>query len=111
MPNLYHPLPAAQAEEQFTELLSRSGVKVERIVSTGQASSAGFWYDQAHTEWVLLLAGAAGVEFEGEPEVRALQPGDYLEIAPHQRHRIAWTQAAPPTVWLAVHLAEAPPKR
>jgi cupin 2 domain-containing protein len=105
MPNLYDPLPARQAEEQFTELLTRPGVRIERIVSTGQVSDPGFWYDQAHTEWVLLLAGAAAVEFEGESAPRTLRPGDHLEIAPHQRHRIAWTQAEPPTVWLAVHLA------
>jgi cupin 2 domain-containing protein len=107
MANLYDPLPPAGAEEHFTELLARPGVRIERIISTGQASSPGFWYDQAHTEWVLLLQGAAGVEFEGEAAPRDLRPGDTLEIAPHQRHRIAWTQAGPPTVWLAVHLAEA----
>jgi cupin 2 domain-containing protein len=106
--NLYDPLPPAGSEEHFSEILSRPGVKIERIVSTGQASGPGFWYDQAHTEWVLLLQGAAGIEFEGEAAPRILRPGDHIEIAPHQRHRIAWTQAAPPTVWLAVHLAERP---
>lgn len=106
MPNLYDPLPAPGAEEHFTDLLTRPGVKIERIVSTGQASSSGFWYDQAHTEWVLLLQGAAAVEFEGEAAPRELAPGDHLEIAPHQRHRIVRTQASPPTIWLAVHLAE-----
>ena len=105
MANLYNPLPPAGEEEHFTDLLTRPGVKIERIVSTGQASAEGFWYDQAHTEWVVLLAGAAAVEFEGEIAPRQLKPGDYLEIAPHQRHRIVGTQAEPPTVWLAVHLA------
>ncbi|HEY4370868.1 MAG TPA: cupin domain-containing protein [Burkholderiales bacterium] len=105
MANLYHPLPPAGAEEHFTDLLTRPGVKIERIVSTGQASAPGFWYDQEHTEWVLLLQGAAVVEFEGEAAPRRLGPGDHLEIAPRRRHRIVSTQASPPTVWLAVHLA------
>jgi hypothetical protein len=34
-------------------------LRVERIVSLGQASAPGFWYDQAEGEWVLVLAGAA----------------------------------------------------
>jgi cupin 2 domain-containing protein len=40
-------LPADTVEEQFVELLSRPGLKIARIVSTGQASPLGFWYDQA----------------------------------------------------------------
>jgi cupin 2 domain-containing protein len=104
--NLFADLPAlaGNAQEQFTELLSRPGCRIERIVSTGQASPEGYWYDQAQTEWVLLLQGAAGLRFEDEAQARALQPGDVIEIAPHRRHRVTWTQAAPPTVWLAVHL-------
>jgi cupin 2 domain-containing protein len=103
--NLFADLPQGAAEEQFTELLSRPGVRIERIVSTGQASPPGFWYDQPHTEWVVVLQGAAKLEFEGEAQVRSLVPGEFAEIVPHQRHRVAWTQAQPPTIWLAVHLA------
>ena len=93
-------------EEQFTDLLARPGCRIERIVSTGQASSPGFWYDQAHAEWVVLLKGEARLRFEDEPYVRLLKPGDYVEIAPHRRHRVESTQATPPTVWLAVHMGE-----
>ena len=32
-----------------------------------------------------------------------LKPGDYVHIPAHARHRVAWTDAAQPTVWLAVH--------
>ena len=35
-------------------------------------------------------------------EVRLLRPGDWLDIAPHRRHRVDWTDPATPTVWLAV---------
>ena len=105
MGNLYDDLPAGATEEVFTELLARPGVRIERIVSTGQASPPEFWYDQAHTEWVVLLQGAARLRFEDEPDSRALKPGDYVEIAPHRRHRLGWTDPAQMTVWLAVHLA------
>jgi len=52
---------------------------------------------------VLLLAGAARLWLDGSGE-QALTPGDALLIPAHARHRVTWTQAEPPTVWLAVHL-------
>lgn len=94
------PAPGAQAE-QFVELLSRPGLRIERIVSTGQASPPGFWYDQPQGEWVLLLQGEASLAFEDEPAPRRLEAGDFVDIAPHRRHRVEST--ATPTVWLAVH--------
>ena len=30
-------------------------------------------------------------------------PGDYVHIPAHRRHRVAWTDPAQATVWLAVH--------
>src|SRR5712671_843401 len=57
--NLLSPLPDARTAEQVATLLTRPGLRVERIVSLGQASPPGFWYDQAEGEWVLVLAGAA----------------------------------------------------
>jgi cupin 2 domain-containing protein len=101
--NLFADLPTSAAEEEFTTLLTLPGARVERIVSTGQASPPGFWYDQDETEFVILLAGAAGLLFEGERAPRILHPGDYVEIPPHVRHRVEWTDAIQPTVWLAVH--------
>jgi len=100
--NLLKDLPASLPEELFTVLAEAGGVRVERIVSTGHASPAGFWYDQDLAEFVLLVEGAAGLELEGEP-VRTLNPGDWLVIPAHARHRVAWTAPDRPTVWLAVH--------
>jgi cupin 2 domain-containing protein len=96
-------LPADTVEEQFVELLSRPGLKIARIVSTGQASPLGFWYDQAQGEWVVVLAGEAQLRFEDEPEPRRLTPGDFIDIPPHRRHRVQWTHPGQPTVWLAIH--------
>lgn len=101
--NLFDPLPAPSAEETFTELLSRPGVRIERIVSTGQATPVDAPYDQAHDEWVLLLQGAAGLWLDGDGE-RVLRPGDHLLIPARCRHRVTWTAGDGPTVWLAVHL-------
>jgi len=101
--NLLADVPADRAAERFDALLARPGLKIERIVSNGQASPPGFWYDSAQDEWVLLLSGGAGLHIEGEAQARRLLPGDWLHLPAHCRHRVAWTDAAQPSVWLAVH--------
>jgi cupin 2 domain-containing protein len=101
--NLFADAPQDRVEEQFTELLRTPNVKIERIVSSGQASPPGFWYDQDWPEWVIVLTGSAGLLLEGEAAPRILKPGDYVHIPAHARHRVAWTDAEVTTVWLAVH--------
>ena len=64
MINLFDDLPTHTHEEIVTELLSRKGVRIERIVSTGQSTPADKPYDQDHDEWVLLLTGSAGLWIE-----------------------------------------------
>lgn len=105
MPNIFHDLPAKAAEEALSDLLVRPGIRIERIVSTGQASPPDFWYDQPHDEWVIVLSGSAGLLVEGEPEA-VLRPGDYVFLPAHCRHRVRWTADDEPTVWLAVHIGE-----
>jgi cupin 2 domain-containing protein len=100
--NLLAPLPDADTAERVDTLLTRPGVRIERIVSRGQASPPGFWYDQPEPEWVLVLAGGARLRFADETEARILGPGDWVDIAPHRRHRVDWTDPAVPTVWLAI---------
>lgn len=102
-PNLFAAVPGGLSEEQVVALLLRPGLRIERIVSTGQSSAPGFWYDQDWDEWVVLLAGRAAVRFAGEAEPRVLAPGSYLHIPAHLRHRVEWTSNVPPAVWLAVH--------
>jgi cupin 2 domain-containing protein len=100
--NLLQGLPDAAQGEVFEALVRTGDVLVERIVSQGQASPPGVWYEQSRAEWVLLLQGAARLEWENGEQV-ALQPGDYVLIAAGRRHRVAWTERAGPTVWLALH--------
>lgn len=102
--NLFAGLSPEGADERFEELLCRGPVRVERIVSHGQASPPGFWYDQPWHEWVVVLRGRAGLELEGEPEVVELGPGDFVDLPAHRRHRVAWTSSEGPTIWLAVHV-------
>jgi cupin 2 domain-containing protein len=101
--NLFANVPTRLDKEETAILAELSGARIERIVSTGQVSPPGLWYDQDRTEWVILLAGSAGLLMEGEAAPRILAPGDYLEIPPNCRHCVEWTAADRPTVWLAVH--------
>jgi len=101
--NVFAALPPPSADEAFATLASRPGLRIERIVSRGHANPPGFWYDQPHGEWVLVLAGEARLRFEDEAEPRRLRPGDFVDIAPHRRHRVEWTDLTSPTIWLAVH--------
>ncbi|BAP55680.1 cupin [Thioploca ingrica] len=93
-----------QSEQEIIEkLLTHTHFTLERIVSTGQATPAGQWYDQEQDEWVILLSGSAGLLFAEENIIRVLHPGDYIHIKAHQRHRVEWTDSSQPTVWLALH--------
>ncbi|AFK56610.1 cupin domain-containing protein [Tistrella mobilis] len=103
MPNLLSPLPPRSIDEAFTEILTRPGIRIERIVSWGQATPEGEWYDQGWDEWVLLLTGSAGLLIEGQGET-VLGPGDHVMLPARLRHRVSWTDDHQPTVWLAVHL-------
>ncbi|MGA1197849.1 MAG: cupin, partial [Candidatus Latescibacterota bacterium] len=67
MKNLFdlpNPLPN---QEQFDDLIPDQGVKIERIISTGQTTPNGEWYDQDRDEWVILLQGQATLEYESGP--------------------------------------------
>jgi cupin 2 domain-containing protein len=101
--NLRRDLPERGAAEVFDVLLERPTLRIERIVSTGQATPEGEWCDQANDEFVLLVSGTARLRIEGETEDRALEEGDWIFLPAHCRHRVTWTQAAPPTISLAVH--------
>ena len=102
--NLKRDLPARPLPDEVVGLLlDRPGLRIERIVSTGQATPEGQWYDQETDEWVLVVAGAARLRIEDEVTDRELGEGDWIFLPAHCRHRVTWTRAEPPTVWLAVH--------
>lgn len=101
--NIMDGLPPAPLPEELVEVLASSGgTRIERIVSTGQASPEGFWYDQDLHEWVMIVAGQARIEYDDGRSPAVLAAGDHLLIPAHRRHRVAWTDPDTPTVWLAV---------
>ena len=77
---LFEGAPEDMREEHVACLVEARHVRIERIVSLAQKSPPGFWYDQPWAEWVVVLAGSAGLRFEGEAEVKVLSEGDYILI-------------------------------
>ena len=101
--NIFTNLPQKQTEESWETILEGQGYRLERICSQGHTSPPDFWFDRNHGEWVILLSGAARLQFEEEEEIK-LVPGDYLFIHPHERHRVTWTSPDEVTVWLALNV-------
>lgn len=93
---------SASTGEVFETIAESGDVKIERIISTGQTTPEGEWYDQDRDEWVILLKGTAMLEVEGAAPV-TLNPGDYLMLPAHCRHRVTQTSVDPECIWLAVH--------
>jgi cupin 2 domain-containing protein len=107
--NLGRDLPLRPlADEIMDTLLDRPGLRIERIVSTGQTTQEGKWYDQETDEWVLVVKGAARLRIEGEDKDRDLAEGDFILLPAHCRHRVTWTQSEPPMVWLAIYISAKP---
>lgn len=100
--NLFENVSEGCPEEIIESLVNSRHARIERIVSNGQSSPPGFWYDQDEVEWVLLLQGSAQLEFAPDARIVDMKPGDTITIEPRQRHRVVMTSSTEPTIWLAV---------
>ena len=100
-------LPARLPQNEWLDtLLQRGDIRIERIISTGQSSPPGFWYDQTEDEWVAVLQGNAALEW-ADGTVQELTTGDYQLIPAGRKHRVARTSAEPPCIWLAIFMSPA----
>ena len=99
--NIFADVGAMSGEEEFATILEDPALKIERIVSHSHSSPDGFWYDQSDDEWVIVLRGAAALEF-ADGELVEMHEGDYFIIPRHVRHRVRRTSDE--TIWLAVHI-------
>ena len=88
--------------EFFEDIVRTPELLIERIVSTGQVTPAGEWYDQAKDEWVILVSGTAVIRF-GTGTLVNLASGDHLFIPAHCKHRVEETSKSPPCFWIAIH--------
>lgn len=98
--NIFADLPQQLPKEVVQTLIQAADVRIERIISHGHASAPDFWYDQPQHEWVIVLKGAARLQFEdGMVEMKV---GDFINIPAFKKHRVDWTTPDEPTVWLGV---------
>jgi len=94
-------LPSGDSEI-FETLLRTDKIQIERIISKGQVTPPGKWYNSDRDEWVMLIQGNATLEFDQGQQIH-LSAGDYLLIPAHQKHRVTFTSENPHCLWLAVH--------
>lgn len=96
-------IPDILPDEEVSEpLIADRGILIERIISTGQSSPPGFWYEQELDEWVVLLQGKSQLLWENGRNL-TMGPGDWVFLPAGERHRVEWTSVNPPCIWLAVH--------
>lgn len=101
--NVFSNIPESFPEEIFETILENGRFKLERILSCGQSTPAGEWYDQEKNEWVILLKGRAGLRFKNEEKIIEMTAGDHILIPAHKKHRVEWTHETQNTIWLALH--------
>jgi len=102
MQNIYELTQGLNHLEIFEQIVSGKNIQIERIVSTGQTTTSGQWYDQELDEWVILLQGEAELAYADNTRIK-LKAGNYLLIPAHTKHRIEYTSIEPPCIWLAVY--------
>ena len=102
MANIFELPSSLPNKELFESLVFTDDIKIERIISTGQVTPSGEWYDQDRDEWVILLQGEAVLSYDNGSIIK-LVAGDYLSIPAHQKHRVEDTSFEPPCIWLAIH--------
>ena len=88
-------------EELFEALVDNDNVLVEKVVSTGQITPEGEWYDQERDEWLIVFQGEGKLGYEDGSHIK-LTTGDYLFIPAHQKHRVEYTSTEPPCIWLTI---------
>ena len=94
--NLY-ATPTPPQGEHFETLLEHHNTRLEVITSADAIHSTQ--YVQTQDEWVVLLAGEASLNVNGE--VIALRAGDYVFLAAGLPHQVMHTSQG--ARWLALH--------
>jgi cupin 2 domain-containing protein len=102
MANIFNFPSQFSEQEVFEPLLRGKNISIERIISTGQVTPPGEWYDQDRDEWVTILQGEAILGYADGSTIQ-LKVGDYVFLPTHLKHRVEYTSTEPPCIWLAVH--------
>ena len=104
MNNLLANIPTALTEEIVQVLVESPGVRIERIVSRGQTTARGNWYDQPDQEWVLLLQAQRGCALPIKTNQSRWGPATMSTFQPTASIG-SNGPANQPTIWLAIHFS------
>jgi cupin 2 domain-containing protein len=88
-------------DELIETLWASDKISFKRIISTGQTTPIGEWYDQKQNEWLIVLQGSGELSYEDNSRIK-LTKGDYIFIPAHQKHRVEYTSIEPPCIWLTI---------
>ncbi|MFM2311655.1 MAG: hypothetical protein RLZZ04_931 [Cyanobacteriota bacterium] len=99
--NIFELPEKLPATELFETLWHDDQISFKRIISTGQTTPVGEWYDQEQNEWLIVLQGSGELSYEDNSRIK-LTTGDYLFIPAHQKHRVEYTSTEPTCIWLTV---------
>ncbi len=104
MKNLFENIILDKKNEEFIEILKKTNIRIERIVSNGQVSEKDFWYIQEENEFVIILEGEAILELYNEQHNKEiiLKKGMFYNIAKGLKHRVKYTSLKEATIWIAV---------
>jgi len=80
MKNLLKNIPDNLPDEFFETLVKNDHIHIERIISKGHTPPEEGWHDQDKNEFVLLLKGAARLEFEEGRVVRLSSHTGHLSL-------------------------------
>ena len=89
---------APSSGESISVLASGPGWRVEQILTGALSAPIEDLLD--HDEWVVVLAGGAVLDVDGE--ALTMTEGDWVHLRAGVPHRVRATE--PPTSWLAVHV-------
>ncbi|MGL4333182.1 MAG: hypothetical protein ACRCZQ_02355 [Bacteroidales bacterium] len=103
--NIYDAI-TPENNQEITDILLRSAgangamnLRIERIVSNGEASPPDFWYDQDFNEWCCLVHGCAVLQTELQEEI-VLSKGDSCFLSRHLKHRVS--EVSDDAIWITV---------
>jgi cupin 2 domain-containing protein len=99
--NIYENIPGWFPDEKTDVLYENPDCRIERVLSYGQATPEGKWYDQEEQEWIVLLEGTAKLLMFPDEEI-FMRKGDTFFIEARRRHRVVFTSENPACVWLCI---------
>ncbi len=77
MQNIYELPQELNHLEKFEQIAHGKNIQIERIISTGQTTPSGQWYDQEFDEWVILLQGEAELSYDDDTGLK-LKAGEII---------------------------------